>query len=45
MAEQIETGDFVADLTRIRQELGWQPIVPLADGLQRTVSHYKEIRT
>jgi UDP-glucose 4-epimerase len=45
MAEQIETGDFVADLTRIRQELGWQPIVPLADGLQRTVSHYKAVRT
>lgn len=41
MAEQIETGDFVADLTRIREELGWQPVVPLADGLHRTVSHYR----
>jgi nucleoside-diphosphate-sugar epimerase len=44
MAEQIETGDFVADLARIRDELGWQPVVQLADGLQRTVSHYQASR-
>jgi UDP-glucose 4-epimerase len=44
MAEQIETGDFVADLTRIREELGWQPAVSLADGLERTVSHYKALK-
>jgi UDP-glucose 4-epimerase len=41
MAEQIETGDFVADLTRIREELGWRPAVPLAEGLQRTVAFYR----
>lgn len=44
MAAEIETGDFVADLTRIREELGWQPAVPLADGLERTVSHYKALK-
>ncbi len=27
LAEQIETGDFVADISRIRAELGWQPAV------------------
>jgi UDP-glucose 4-epimerase len=44
LAEQIETGDFVADLTRIRDELEWQPKVALADGLERTVSYYKASR-
>jgi len=41
LAEQIETGDFVAGIGRIRRELGWEPRVSLADGLQRTVSQYK----
>jgi UDP-glucose 4-epimerase len=39
--QQIETGDFVADITRIRRELGWQPRVALADGLRRTVAFYR----
>jgi UDP-glucose 4-epimerase len=37
LAEQIETGDFVADISRARRELGWRPAVDLHDGLQRTV--------
>jgi UDP-glucose 4-epimerase len=41
LAEQIETGDFVADVSRIRRELGWAPRVALADGLQRTVAFYR----
>jgi len=41
LAEQIETGDFVADITRIRTELGWRPQVSLDDGLRRTVSFYR----
>ena len=41
LAEQIETGDFVADITRIRRELGWEPRVALADGLKRTVAFYR----
>ncbi len=41
LAEQIETGDFVADITRIRHELGWEPRVALADGLERTVAFYR----
>jgi UDP-glucose 4-epimerase len=41
VAEQIETGDFVADIGRIQRELGWTPRVALADGLERTVSHYR----
>jgi UDP-glucose 4-epimerase len=39
--EQIETGDFVADVSRIRRDVGWCPTVELADGLRRTVAHYR----
>src|SRR5262249_10118760 len=41
VAERIETGDFVADIARIRRELGWTPRVALADGLTRTVAFYR----
>ena len=41
LAEQIETGDFVADISRIRRELGWRPRVSLDDGLRRTVAFYR----
>jgi UDP-glucose 4-epimerase len=41
LAEQIETGDFVADISRIRTDTGWTPAVPLHDGLERTVSFYR----
>jgi nucleoside-diphosphate-sugar epimerase len=41
LAEQIETGDFVADITRIRTEIGWQPAVALEEGLRRTVAFYR----
>lgn len=38
MAERIETGDFVADITRIREAMGWSPAVGLRAGLERTVA-------
>ncbi|MEO8678930.1 MAG: NAD-dependent epimerase/dehydratase family protein [Vicinamibacterales bacterium] len=41
LAAQIETGDFVADISRIRRELGWVPAIELHDGLARTVSAYR----
>jgi UDP-glucose 4-epimerase len=39
--ELIETGDFVADISRIRREVGWEPRTTLEDGLQRTVAFYR----
>jgi UDP-glucose 4-epimerase len=41
LAEQIETGDFVADISRIRAEVGWTPAIPFAAGLEETVSFYR----
>jgi nucleoside-diphosphate-sugar epimerase len=41
LAEQIETGDFIADISRIREELGWRPRIALRDGLERTVAFYR----
>jgi len=42
LAERIETGDFVADIARIRADLGWRPAVSLDEGLRRTVAFYRE---
>jgi UDP-glucose 4-epimerase len=40
--KKIDIGDFYADATKIRQALGWESRVPLADGLARTVEFYRE---
>jgi UDP-glucose 4-epimerase len=41
-ASRLETGGFVADITPIRQQLGWQPRTSLAEGLRHTVAHYRQ---
>jgi nucleoside-diphosphate-sugar epimerase len=38
LVQEIDTGDFVADVRRIDRELGWRPTVGFADGLQRMVA-------
>jgi UDP-glucose 4-epimerase len=42
LAQQVETGDFVADVTRIADELGWRPTIDLHDGLTKTVAFYQQ---
>jgi dTDP-glucose 4,6-dehydratase/UDP-glucose 4-epimerase len=37
----IDIGDYFADFSRIRDELGWSPVVMLADGLARTIDYYR----
>jgi nucleoside-diphosphate-sugar epimerase len=37
----IDIGDFYADSSRIGQTLGWRPMVPLSEGLARTVAYYR----
>jgi len=41
LAERIETGDFVADVSRLSADTGWRPQVAIEDGLRRTVSAHR----
>ena len=38
----IDIGSFYADSSLIARTLGWRPVTPLRDGLQRTVAFYRE---
>jgi UDP-glucose 4-epimerase len=38
----IDIGDYYADFTKIEQDLGWQPLVSLEDGLGRSLAFYRE---
>jgi len=38
----IDIGDYYANFSRIRSILGWEPKVPLAKALQRTLAFYRE---
>ena len=42
LAARVETGDFVADISKIRSTLGWQPSISLRDGLTQTVDFYRD---
>lgn len=41
LEQQIETGDFVADVSKIRCDTGWHPSVTLDEGLRRTIAFYR----
>jgi UDP-glucose 4-epimerase len=38
--ERIETGDVVADITRLHQVTDWKPLVGLDEGIERTFQYY-----
>ncbi len=38
----IDIGSFYADSSLIARTLGWRPVTPLREGLQRTVAFYRE---
>lgn len=40
--QRIDIGDYQGDYTKIRAELGWQPQIPLREGLRRTLAFYHE---
>lgn len=40
----VETGDFVADITRLQTATGWAPTTSLREGIARTVAFYREHR-
>jgi len=37
----IDIGDFYTDSSRIRGLLGWRPVTPLGEGLERTLAFYR----
>jgi UDP-glucose 4-epimerase len=37
----VETGDYVSDITKVRQDTGWSPKVSLREGIELTVDYYK----
>lgn len=39
--QRIDIGDYYADDRAFRQAVGWQPAVPLEEGLRRTVAYYR----
>lgn len=40
----IDIGDYYGDYRQLRARLGWQPRVPLVEGLRRTLEFYREHR-
>ncbi len=43
-AKVIEIGDYVADWSKAKRVLGWEPAIGLAAGLERTIAFYREHR-
>jgi nucleoside-diphosphate-sugar epimerase len=41
--QRVETGDFLCDIGRIGQLLGWAPGVDLETGLRRTIEFYQDL--
>jgi len=40
--KRIDIGDYYADYTSIRNTIGWEPRIPLAIGLARTLEFYRQ---
>lgn len=42
--KRIEVGDFVTDISKIKNELGWEPKISLEEGLKRTIQFYRQYK-
>lgn len=40
--KRIDIGDYYGDFKKIKEELGWSPVIGLAEGLKRSVEYYRE---
>lgn len=40
--KRIEIGDYVADITKINEYLGWKPKTSIEDGLKKTIEFYEK---
>lgn len=38
----VETGDFIADITKIKEATGWRPQTTLREGIEKTVAFYRQ---
>ena len=36
--KQVETGDYISDITRISKDVGWQPKTSIKDGIRNIIS-------
>jgi len=41
-AKRIDIGDYFGSFDKLRSATGWEPRIPLAEGLRRTVAYYRE---
>ncbi|HEY4689979.1 MAG TPA: NAD-dependent epimerase/dehydratase family protein [Anaerolineae bacterium] len=42
--KRIDIGDYVADYALIRTELGWEPGIPLREGLARSLEYFRKYK-
>jgi nucleoside-diphosphate-sugar epimerase len=40
--KSVEVGDYYADISRIKTEIGWRPETRLEDGLLKTIRYYRK---
>jgi UDP-glucose 4-epimerase len=40
----LEPGDYWGDISKIKSIVGWEPRVPMEEGLQRTIAYYRAHR-
>ncbi|MDA2915867.1 GDP-mannose 4,6-dehydratase [Nitrospinae bacterium AH_259_B05_G02_I21] len=41
----VETGDYVTDISKVSTMLGWRPLVGLREGIEMTHAYYEKYRT
>ena len=39
----VETGDFIADISLIKEQLGWTPSIPIESGIENVIHRYAEM--
>lgn len=39
---KIDIGDYYGDFNKIKKELGWEPVIFVREGLERTIEYYKK---
>jgi len=40
----VETGDYVADISKLKRYISWEPAISLREGVERTIKYYKKYK-